>query len=50
MLVTAAREANIEMHLQPERELLKIVFAFDHINYARGIIVFSTCYYLKNKG
>ena len=35
MLVTAAREANIEMHLQAERELLKIVFAFDHINYAR---------------
>ena len=23
------------MHLQAERELLKIVFAFDHINYAR---------------
>ena len=35
LLVTAAREANIEMHLQPERELLKIVFAFYHINYDR---------------
>ena len=35
MLVTAARKANIEMHLQAEREFLKIVFAFDHINYAR---------------
>ena len=35
MLVTAALESNIEIHLQDCIKFLKFVFAFHHINYAR---------------
>ena len=34
-LVSAARESDIEMHLQAEKEFLKLVFAFDHVHYSR---------------
>ena len=34
-IVSAVREGNLQQHLQAEREMLKLVFAFDHIHYAR---------------
>ena len=34
-LVSAVRDADIELHLQAERDMLKQVFAFDHQNYSR---------------
>ena len=34
-IVSAVRENNFEKHLQAERKLLKLIFAFDHVNYAR---------------
>ena len=34
-LVSSARESNLEMHLEAEREFLNLVHAFDHVNYAR---------------
>eukprot|EP00794_Sanderia_malayensis_P009432 gene9432-biopygen7559 len=34
-LVSAVREKDFERHLQAERQMLKLVFAFDHINYGR---------------
>ena len=36
-LVSAAREGNFERHLHAEREMRSLVFAFDHINYARYV-------------
>ena len=33
--VSAVRTGNITQHLQAERQMLKIIFAFDHINYSR---------------
>ena len=33
--IAAAREANIDLHLQCEREFLKLAHGFDHVNYAR---------------
>ena len=34
-IVSAVREGDIFKHLQAEREMLKLVFAFDHVHYAR---------------
>ena len=34
-IVSAVRENNFEKHLQAERKLLELIFAFDHVNYAR---------------
>ena len=34
-IVSAVREGDIFKHLQAERELLKLVFAFDHVHYGR---------------
>ena len=34
-LVSAVRDNSFEKHLQAEREMLRLVFAFDHQNYAR---------------
>ena len=34
-LVSAVRKGRLEQHLQVEREVLKLCFAFDHINYPR---------------
>ena len=34
-LVSGVRDNNFKLHLQAEREMLKHVFAFDHVNYAR---------------
>ena len=34
-IVSAVREGSFERHLQAERQFLKLVFAFDHYNYAR---------------
>ena len=34
-MISAVREGNLRRHLQAEREMLKLVFAFDHPNYAR---------------
>ena len=34
-LISAVRERNICRHLQAERQLLKLYFAFHHINYSR---------------
>ena len=34
-IVSAVRTGNIVQHLQAERRMLNLVFAFDHINYAR---------------
>ena len=34
-IVSAVRESHFERHIQAERQFLKLVFAFDHINYAR---------------
>ena len=33
--IAAAQEANIDSHLQCEREFLKLAHGFDHVNYAR---------------
>ena len=33
--VSAVREGDIFKHLQAEREMLKLVFAFDYVHYAR---------------
>ena len=33
-IVSAVREGCFEHHLQAERQFLKLVFAFDHVNYA----------------
>ena len=33
--VAGARESDINLHLQAEEKILKMVFAFDHVNYAR---------------
>ena len=33
-IVSAVREGHIDRHLQAERQFLKLVFAFDHVNYA----------------
>ena len=33
--VSAVGTRNIIEHLQAERQMLKLIFAFDHINYAR---------------
>ena len=34
-MVAAVRESNIELHLQAERNMTPLTFAFNHINYAR---------------
>ena len=34
-MVAAVRESNIELHLQAERNMIPLTFAFNHINYAR---------------
>jgi hypothetical protein len=34
-LVSAVREKDLTRHMQAEREMLSLCFAFDHINYAR---------------
>ena len=34
-LVSAVREKDLSRHMQAEREMLSLCFAFDHINYAR---------------
>ena len=34
-ILSAVREGKIDRHLQAERQFLKLVFAFDHVNYAR---------------
>ncbi len=34
-MVSAVGEGNIERHLQSERDMLKLVFSFNHQNYAR---------------
>ena len=34
-IVSAVREGVIDKHLQAEREMLKLVFAIDHVHYAR---------------
>lgn len=34
-MVTAVRESNIELHLQAERNMIPLTFAFNHVNYAR---------------
>ena len=33
--IAAARQSNIDLHLQCERQFLNLAHAFDHINYAR---------------
>ena len=33
--VVAARESNIDLYLEVERQFLNLAHAFDHINYAR---------------
>ena len=32
--VSAVREGGLKRHFPAEREILKLIFAFDHINYA----------------
>ena len=34
-IVSAVRTGNVTQHLQAERQMLKLAFAFDQINYAR---------------
>ena len=34
-VVSAVREFNLQRHLSVKRDILKLIFAFDHINYAR---------------
>ena len=34
-IVSAVREGHFDRHLEAERQFLKLVFAFDHVNYAR---------------
>ena len=34
-LVTAARESDIDLHLEAERQMLNLIFAFDHVHYSR---------------
>ena len=34
-IVSAVREGDLKIHLQAERQMLKLIFAFDHIHYAR---------------
>ena len=34
-IVAAVREFDLETRLEAKREMLKLVFAFDHVNYAR---------------
>ena len=34
-IVSAVREGHIDLHLQAERQFLKLVSAFDHVNYLR---------------
>ena len=34
-IVSAVREGCLERHLQAERQFLKLIFAFDHVNYSR---------------
>ena len=36
-LLSAVREGNFERHLHAEREMLSLVFGFDHIHYARYV-------------
>ena len=40
-IVSAVREGCLERHLQAEREFLKLIFASDHVNYARFFSVNS---------
>ena len=34
-IVAAVREFDLETHVEAERGMLKLVFTFDHVNYAR---------------
>ena len=45
-LVAAVRDNNLELHLQAEREMLKHVFAFDHVHYARYMGFQQVCMYV----
>ena len=33
-IISAVQTGNITQQLQAERQMLKLIFAFDHINYA----------------
>ena len=37
--ITAYREKNIELHLQAQRDLLPLLFAFNHQNYSRYLTI-----------
>ena len=39
-IVSAVREGDLKKHFSAEREFLKLMFAFDHINYA-GYITYQ---------
>ena len=34
-IVSAVREGDLKRHFSAEREIVRLIFAFDHINYAR---------------